>query len=381
MSNPKNNQMKHNIFLYAVALLACLSCSTKQKVTVEYKDYRPLNMSSFVTFQRNILLDTPTEESRIQDFHIGRLLFAQERIYVIDEKENKILMFNDEGKFLKSIGGATGEVSGNRLKIQDAALDAQPQKLYAYCSTTCQIMVFDLDLNVEQTIPMVTPLLEIGLDGNCLYAIRTSLKRDGCELVVFDKNRLEDAPSVLWKQAGIPSGKQTPGETFILPEKSLSPSGDGTYASLPQSNRICQIRNGKITAAYDLDFGGQPPQSASYNIYNICASDSFLIFNTDSSKSWFILNRKTGKCIVDENLRNDVCLGQNSRLIPVQGKDNGLAYDMPAVFVSQTLQHLKKHKEEFEQFGQMKLYHPYLPFLEKDIAPQDNPMLYLWEIK
>lgn len=106
-------------------------------------------------------------------------------------------------------------------------------------------MVFDLDLNVEQTIPMATPLLEIGLDGNCLYAIRTSLKRDGSELVVFDKNRLEDTPSVLWKQAGISSGKQTPGETFILPEKSLSPSEDGTYASLPQSNRICQIRNGK----------------------------------------------------------------------------------------------------------------------------------------
>ena len=205
--------MKHNIFLYAVALLACLSCSTKQKVTVEYKDYRPLNMSSFVTFQRNILLDTPTEESRIQDFHIGRLLFAQERIYVIDEKENKILMFNDEGKFLKSIGGATGEVSGNRLKIQDAALDAQPQKLYAYCSTTCQIMVFDLDLNVEQTIPMVTPLLEIGLDGNCLYAIRTSLKRDGCELVVFDKNRLEDA-SCGNKQVSPPGNK--------LPEKHSS---------------------------------------------------------------------------------------------------------------------------------------------------------------
>ena len=60
--------MKHNIFLYAVVLLACLSCSTKQKVTVEYKDYRPLNMSSFVTLQKNILLDTPTEESRTQDF-------------------------------------------------------------------------------------------------------------------------------------------------------------------------------------------------------------------------------------------------------------------------------------------------------------------------
>lgn len=41
----------------------------------------------------------------------------------------------------------------------------------------------------------------------------------------------------------------------------------------------------------------------------------------------------------------------------------------------------QKHKEEFEQFGQMKLYRPYLPFIEKDIAPQDNPMLYLWEIK
>lgn len=29
----------------------------------------------------------------------------------------------------------------------------------------------------------------------------------------------------------------------------------------------------------------------------------------------------------------------------------------------------------------MKLYRPYLPFLEKDIAPLDNPMLYLWEIR
>ena len=120
--------MKHNIFFIRSRPSGLPILQHETKVTVEYKDYRPLNMSSFVTFQRNILLDTPTEESRIQDFHIGRLLFAQERIYVIDEKENKILMFNDEGKFLKSIGGATGEVSGNRLKIQDAALDAQPQK-------------------------------------------------------------------------------------------------------------------------------------------------------------------------------------------------------------------------------------------------------------
>lgn len=81
--------MKHNNFLCTIALLACLSCSTKQKVTVEYKDYRPLNMSSFVTFQRNILLDTPTEESRIQDFHIGRLLFAQERIYVMIKRKTE----------------------------------------------------------------------------------------------------------------------------------------------------------------------------------------------------------------------------------------------------------------------------------------------------
>ena len=143
--------MKHNIFLYT-ALLACLSCSNENKSGRRYKDYRPLNMSSFITLQKNILLDTPTEEKRtIEDFlHIGRLLFAQDKLYVMDDRGNKILMFDDEGKFLKSIGGAAGEVSGNRLKIQDAALDAQSQKLYAYCSTTCQIMVFDLDLNVER---------------------------------------------------------------------------------------------------------------------------------------------------------------------------------------------------------------------------------------
>lgn len=375
--------MRHH-FLYAIILLNCLSCSTKQKVTVEYKDHRPLNISSFATLQKNILLGTQREENRTQDLHIGRVLLTQNKLYIMDDKRNRILMFNNEGLFLKSTTDMAEKTSGKHLKIQDAALDTQSQKLYTYCNEPCQIMVFDLNLNVEKIIPMTTPLLEIGLDGSCLYAIRTSKEGGSCEFVVFDKNKLKDTPSVLWKQAGIPSGKQTPRKAFILSGKSLSPSEYGTYASLPQSNRICQIRNGKITTTYDLYFGGQIPQSTSstsYNIYNICVSDSFLIFNTDSSMSWFILNRKTGKCITDEKLHNDVCIGSNFQLIPVQGADNGMAYDMPAVFVSQTLQHLKKHKEEFEQFGQMKLYCPYLPYLEKDIIPSDSPMLYLWEIK
>ena len=129
--------MKHNIFLYT-ALLACLSCSTKQKVTVEYKDYRPLNMSSFVTLQKNILLDIPTEESRIQDFHIGRLLFAQDKLYVMDDRGNKILMFDDEGKFLKSIGGAAGEVSGNRLLTHNhkSSMPIAAQLAKSWCSTS-----------------------------------------------------------------------------------------------------------------------------------------------------------------------------------------------------------------------------------------------------
>lgn len=84
--------MKHYLFLSSIALMTCLSCSTKQKVTVEYKDYRPLNLSSFVTLQNNIMLDMPEEGRRIRDFHIGRLIVAKERIYAIDEKGDKIVI-------------------------------------------------------------------------------------------------------------------------------------------------------------------------------------------------------------------------------------------------------------------------------------------------
>lgn len=361
--------------------MTCLSCSTKQKVTVEYKDYRPLNLSSFVTLQNNILLDMPEEGRRIRDFHIGRLIVAKERIYAIDEKGDKIVMFNDKGKYLKSTESEGRKTSGNFFSIQDAAFDAQSQKLYACSNSPCQITVFDLNLNVEKTIPMAVPLLEIGLDGDRLYAIRNLQKGEGSELVVFDKDRLEDAPSVLWRQEGTAVNRQTPAKPTILAGKSLSPSENGVYVSLPQSNRICQIRNGKITATYDLDVSGPAPQAVASNIYNICASDSFLIFNTDCSKSWFILNRKTGTCIVDEKLHNDMCIGNSSQFIPVQGTDNGMAYSMPAVFVSQMLQYLKTHREKLEQLGKMALYRPYLPFLETDRAPADSPMLYFWEIK
>ena len=111
-------------------------------------------------------------------------------------------------------------------------------------------MVLDPTLNVEKTIPMVTPLLEIGLDGNCPYAIRTSLKRDGCELVVFDKNRLEDAPSVLWKQAGYPF-RETNSRRNIHPARKI--------AFPLQERHLCKLcRKATGFAKYGMGKSRQP---------------------------------------------------------------------------------------------------------------------------
>ena len=64
--------MKHPIFLSAIALLTCLSCGTGEKVAVEYKDYRPLQISSFMAQPELVLLETPSEEARIRDMRIRR---------------------------------------------------------------------------------------------------------------------------------------------------------------------------------------------------------------------------------------------------------------------------------------------------------------------
>ena len=359
--------MKHPIFLSAIALLACLSCGTGEKVAVEYKDYRPLQISSFMAQPELVLLETPSEEARIRDMRIGRLLLAENRIFVADNMGNRILMFDRTGKFLKT----TADMAGIYKKLVDATLDTQEGMLYAYCAEPSQLLAFDLDLNLEKTVPMETSLLEIGMDEGILYAIRTT--ENGTELVAFDKNKMEAQPDVVWTQANGTRAKATS-------EKSLTVLGDGAYASLPGSNRICQIRNGKVKKTYDIDFGRQA--DAAKRIFNICASDSFLLFNSDICRQWFILDRQTGKCIMDEQLHNDLCLGSNFYILPTQGATDGLVYDMPAAGVNSILAQLKKHQTEFaKNEGAEKMNAPYLPFLDKTIKPTGNPMLYFWTIK
>ena len=113
--------MKRPIFLSAIALLACLSCGTGEKVAVEYKDYRPLQVSSFMAKPELVLLETPSEEARIRDMRIGRLLLAENRIFVVDNMGNRILMFDRTGKFLKT----TADISGKYKKLVDATLDTR----------------------------------------------------------------------------------------------------------------------------------------------------------------------------------------------------------------------------------------------------------------
>lgn len=91
-------------------------------VLVEIHDYNySLDFSSFLNLHKIIGLSAPKQEAFVKD--IERLLFADNRIFVMDRSGNKVVMFDGEGNFLKSTANMVGRGHSEYLRVIDASLD------------------------------------------------------------------------------------------------------------------------------------------------------------------------------------------------------------------------------------------------------------------
>ena len=181
--------------------------------------------SSFLKSYEIVALSDSVPEALIK--FPDRILFAEDRIFVVDRFGNKVLMFDREGNFLKSTASMTGKGHNEYIRLMDAAMDKESRTLYVHCDAPYQIMVFDFDLNLKEVVQTDYYMDEMVADGRFIYGIRT-LYRDetGFELVALERNRLQDMPRVLLSFAGGVPGRRTTG-------KSLMQAVDGAYVSFP----------------------------------------------------------------------------------------------------------------------------------------------------
>lgn len=374
------------LFLGSSILVSCHSTNyvrNEKDIHVNIiKNGQSLTYSSFLKGYKVIALSDSTPEALIK--FPDRLIFADNRIFVMDRGSNKVLMFDGTGKFLRSTAKMVGKGHNEYIRVIDAALDKKDKKLYVHCDAPYQMMVFDLNLNLKNIIRMDDYMREIAVDGDYIYGISYNDQgKSGHRLVATNKYQPDTKATTVVSYDNAVYGRWTMG-------KSLMPcSNGGVYVSLPFDTHIYKVEEGEITESYNMDFGaeglienpirkGSTPQwfdrnsrDLNWSIVNMTGNDSIMLFNTNREYA-FIMDMHRQECNGYLNWHNDMLPFSCSRIIPTSGIKNGVVYLLFSNSIADALKQAEKKGS---------LLPPALAEIKEKFNPDGNPLIIVWNIR
>ena len=356
-------------------------CGKNAIVNVAFID-SVLNGSALLESNKILSFSSDNDDALIVD--IDRILFADNRTFIIDRRGRNLLAFDAQGNFVASTARLRGDGPQGYLSLMDAAVDNKRKEVYVHCDSPYCILIFDLNLNLKEKVNLDYYMMEIADDENYIYGMhwKTSDSK-GFELLALDKKDLKSPPVKIVECSHFVNGIMGMG-------KCLSSYDNGINVCLPFDNTIWQISNGRIVRSFEMDFGkkhidylkvGNVSGREFINIYgrnsiwwikNICGSDDKLMFGS-SGLGTFLLDIHTGKCKGYRSFHNDMFLYSTTNTIPVEGMGNAFAY----VCSSMDVCNLKENVSE----GVLSKLHPQIKGMVMNHKEEDNPLVVLCMMK
>lgn len=373
-----------NIFYVLMLLLCMASCRTIQEpineMVVDYIEC--IDKSSLLDSTRVVKPSSMDSESIIGN--VWRILASNDRIFIVDRKNNKLLCYDNDGNFIKSTESLIGKGKDEYIRIFDAAIDPNEGVLYVYFDAPYRMMTFDMNLNRINTYQLNEYYFEIAISGNSLYALCLSSDDNGMELRRFDKHNPCGEYQVLLTQNEFIKGIWGLGKWMTSDDKNC-------WVALPFSNKIYSIRDTKILSENSINFGDRwfdYGESKNLNlnsffnyndnkiwmIYNIVTSDSLLLFNTNEAGLVSAV-KETRRAILNLELHDEEFPLVSSLIYPVGGLSNTVA-----MVVSPSL--IKHYKEGAQKRNyKIELANKRNEQIINEYQESDNPLIVISKIK
>lgn len=346
----------------ATAVIFIHSCAStiqtaETVVALEKHQEQSHKSSDLFDWEDLLVLNNSSESSLISS--VDRIAIMNGRVFVLDQKGNQILAFNDEGEFVASTARFIGNGKNEYIRLMDMAVDQYEKQIYLYCDAPYQILVLDYNLRIVKRLGVDYLAREICLDSTCLYTLCHNIEKENeYELRCYDKSDLNGKYRSL-----VSYDKSIPG--IFVSGKSICSDGIRCFCSLPFDNRIYEVRDGNINNVYLIDFGDEWFDYASakgqrgsafveqnreknWLIQNISFSNTFLVFNTNKSRSFYVnLQNNTGAMYRMQV--NDLFPFSCSTYTPCQSEDKGLAVlTIPHEHTHEILSNIHKDKTNRE---------------------------------
>lgn len=254
------NKAINSIFII-LAFVMCISCGSYNTATM-YADADTISIdgatrcdslifSDFFKAPKVVLLETKPE-CVVQN--IRSLEIYKEDIYILDDRANKLYIFDGNGKFKRTIS-SPGRGHGEYMKLADFSIDRTKEIIYLLDEATDEILKFSLnDYKFLSSIKAV----QNGYLTYCMQEIGGKIYLNRSSVLEKEKYELREIDERNGKQVGkfLKSDDYNHGWNFPLSlehsnfysKNSQSPKYIGLF-----SNLIMNVTADGVSAAYIVD--------------------------------------------------------------------------------------------------------------------------------
>ena len=244
-----------------LAFVMCISCGSYNTATM-YADADTISIdgatrcdslifSDFFKAPKVVLLETKPE-CVVQN--IRSLEIYKEDIYILDDRANKLYVFDGNGKFKRTIS-SPGRGHGEYMKLADFSIDRTKEVIYLLDEATDEILKFSLD---DYKFLSSIKAVQNGYLTYCMQEIGGKIYLNRSSVLEKEKYELREIDERNGKQVGkfLKSDDYNHGWNFPLSlehsnfysKNSQSPKYIGLF-----SNLIMNVTADGVSAAYIVD--------------------------------------------------------------------------------------------------------------------------------
>lgn len=339
-----------NCMFIILVFVMCISCGSYNTATM-YADADTISIdgatrcdslifSDFFKAPKVVLLETKPE-CVVQN--IRSLEIYKEDIYILDDRANKLYVFDGNGKFKRTIS-SPGRGHGEYMKLADFSIDRTKEVIYLLDEATDEILKFSLDdykflssIKAVQNGYLTYCMQEIGgkiyLNRSSVlekekYELREIDERNGKQVGKFlksdDYNHGWNFPLSLEHSNFYSKNSQSPKYIGLFSNLIMNVTADGVSAAYIVDSRkfvnkdevlmMQRIAEGKLEK---IDFSGIYSQKRIHQISRFIESPSKVFFQylEGDERNYLVYDKASGKTKTSSLFMNDYVSDKN--MIPM----------------------------------------------------------------
>lgn len=339
-----------NCMFIILAFVMCISCGSYNTATM-YADADTISIdgatrcdslifSDFFKAPKVVLLETKPE-CVVQN--IRSLEIYKEDIYILDDRANKLYVFDGNGKFKRTVS-SPGRGHGEYMKLADFSMDRTKEVIYLLDEATDEILKFSLDdykflssIKAVQNGYLTYCMQEIGgkiyLNRSSVlekekYELREIDERNGKQVGKFlksdDYNHGWNFPLSLEHSNFYSKNSQSPKYIGLFSNLIMNVTADGVSAAYIVDSRkfvdkeevlkMQRIAEGKLEK---IDFSGIYSQKSIHQISRFIESPSKVFFQylEGDERNYLVYDKASGKTKTSSLFMDDYVSDKN--MIPM----------------------------------------------------------------